>query len=85
MLILISPAESWVTKAGSFKKLDMKGRGRMGIKVHKHSRLHMVLKEGKTYEEKVKEARAKVLSKVRSAGVVREDRPLINVAPVWAW
>ncbi|CDO71331.1 hypothetical protein BN946_scf184908.g89 [Trametes cinnabarina] len=79
-------AESWVTKGpNQLKRFDMKGRGRAGIKVHPHSRLHVVLKEGKTRAELREEERARKLKRIVSAGLVREDVPIRNPGPNWAW
>ncbi|KAI0677121.1 ribosomal protein L22 [Trametes maxima] len=79
-------AESWVTKGPhQFKRYDIKGRGRAGIKRHPHSRLHVVLKEGKTRAELREEDRARKLKRIVSAGLVREDVPLRNPGPAWAW
>jgi large subunit ribosomal protein L22 len=45
----------------------------------------VVLREGKTFAEKKSKEREKKLRAVRSAGVVREDVPLRNPAPMWGW
>ena len=78
-------AQSWVNKKQKIKRIDIKGRGRRGIREHLYSNLHVVLKEGKTYEERVRDEIAYKVNRVRSAGLVREDRPLRNVAPIWTW
>ena len=81
-----SSAESWVTKGpNQIKRYDMKGRGRAGIKTHPHSRLHVVLKEGKTRAELRAEDRQRKLNRIVSAGYVREDVPLRNPSATWAW
>jgi large subunit ribosomal protein L22 len=36
-------------------------------------------------EEKAKALREKKLRKIRSPGFLREDKPLVNVAPKFAW
>jgi len=77
--------QSWVNKRQTLKRVEIKGRGRRGIRRHFYSNLHVVLKEGRTYEERVKAEMARKVNRVRSAGLVREDRPLRNVAPIWAW
>ena len=80
------PAESWVTKGPrQIKRWDMKGRGRAGLKIHPHSRLHVLLKEGKTRAEVRAEERARKLDRIVSAGLVREDVPLRNPGAMWAW
>lgn len=79
-------AESWVSKGKFIKRLDIKGRGRQGIKEHPQARLHVVLREGKTREEVLEEKRKKMLRSIRSAGVVRENPAWAN-APIngWRW
>lgn len=68
------------------KRIDIKGRARYGIKEHQEARLHFILREGKTRAELLEEKRKAMLSKIRSAGVVREERVIIN-APTngWRW
>jgi large subunit ribosomal protein L22 len=79
-------AESWVTKGPkSLKRFEPRGRGHFGIRVHPDSRLNVVLKEGKTFEQKRDEDRAKKLKRIVSAGLVREDKPLRNMGPMWSW
>jgi len=79
-------AEAWVTKGPNFhKRLDIKGRGRHGIKVHPEAKLSVVLKEGKTLAELKQKAEARKLKKIVSAGYVREDVPLRNMGPLWSW
>lgn len=48
--------------------------------------MHVVLKEGKTRDELLEEKKKKMLGRVMSmgAGVVREDRVIIN-APTSGW
>ncbi|EJT51450.1 50S ribosomal protein L22 [Trichosporon asahii var. asahii CBS 8904] len=79
-------SESWVSKGSKVARLDIKGRGRMGIKHHQSARVHFLLKEGKTYQEKLAERRKKELNKIKSAGVVREDGKIRRkVISGWAW
>jgi large subunit ribosomal protein L22 len=47
--------------------------------------MNVLLKEGKTPEEQAKEEWARKLKRVVSAGLVREDKPLRNPGPMWAW
>lgn len=65
--------------------MDFKGRGRSGLKHHPDSKLTIVLKEGKTVDEKMKKLRERRLKKIKSPGLMREDKPLVNVAPRFAW
>jgi len=78
-------AESWVNKADALARVDIKGRSRSGVKHHRYSRLHVVLKEGATREEVLLKKRAHALKRAVSAGVVREDVPIRNPRPQWAW
>lgn len=79
-------AEAWVAKGMKIKRIDIKGRARHGIKEHQQARMHVVLKEGKTRDELLEEKKKKMLGRVMSmgAGVVREDRVIIN-APTSGW
>ncbi|WWC63152.1 mitochondrial 54S ribosomal protein uL22m [Kwoniella dejecticola CBS 10117] len=79
-------AETWVSKGPKIARLDIKGRGKYGIKHHPSSKIHVLLKEGKTPEEKLADKFAKDLRKVRSAGVVREDGKIRRkVISGWTW
>lgn len=79
-------AESWVSKGRTIKRIDIKGRARFGIKEHQQARLHVVLKEGKTRAELLEKKKREMLNRVRSAGVVREDRVIINAGTSgWKW
>ncbi|KAG9018202.1 hypothetical protein FRB90_011900 [Tulasnella sp. 427] len=79
-------SESWVNKVDALPRVDIKGRSRTGIKHHRYSRMHVVLKEGLTKEEELAKKRKKLLKRALvSAGVVREDVPIRNPRPHWAW
>ncbi|WWD18936.1 hypothetical protein CI109_103392 [Kwoniella shandongensis] len=79
-------AEAWVSKGPKIQRLDIKGRGKYGIKHHPSARIHVVLKEGKTKAQQYEERFQKDLRKVRSAGVVREDGVLRRkVISGWTW
>jgi len=79
-------AEAWVTKGPKvLKRIEPKGRGRMGIREHPDSRLHVVLKEGKMRAELAQEERARKLRRIVSAGITREDVPIRNPGSSWAW
>jgi large subunit ribosomal protein L22 len=47
--------------------------------------LHVLLKEGKTAAQLREEERRRKLKRIVSAGITREDVPLRNVNPAWAW
>ncbi|KAN0126778.1 Ribosomal protein L22/L17 [Russula decolorans] len=79
-------AEAWVTKGPKMlKRLETRGRGKMGIRVHPDSRLSVILKEGKTRGQLLEEERARKLKRIVSAGLVREDTPLRNPRSMWSW
>ena len=69
----------------SHKRLEPRGRGKHGIRVHPDSRMSVILKEGKTREQLLAEDRARKLKRIVSAGLVREDVPLRNPASMWTW
>ncbi|KAH8105957.1 mitochondrial 50S ribosomal protein L22 [Cristinia sonorae] len=78
--------EAWVTKGPNvLKRIEPKGRGRFGVRVHPDSRLSVVLREGKTKAELAREERARKLKRIVSSGITREDVPLRNPGPAWAW
>lgn len=79
-------AEAWVSKGpNSTKRLEPRGRGHTGVQTHPNSKLTVVLKEGKTVEEKKLEDRERRLRKIVSAAATREDRPIRNPSPTWGW
>ncbi|KAF8195900.1 ribosomal protein L22/L17 [Mycena galopus ATCC 62051] len=79
-------AEAWVNKrAIRSKKLLPQGRGHRGMFTKPSSSLTVVLKEGKTVEQQKAELRKRRLSRIVSAAVTREDKPLRNPGPMWAW
>ncbi|KAG9048282.1 hypothetical protein FS837_000345 [Tulasnella sp. UAMH 9824] len=79
-------SESWVNKVDALPRVDIKGRSRTGIKHHRYSRMHVVLKEGPTREETLLKKRKKALKRALvSAGVVREDVPIRNPRSQWSW
>ncbi|KAJ7507801.1 ribosomal protein L22/L17 [Mycena galericulata] len=79
-------AEAWVNKrAVRNRKMVAQGRGHRGLRIKPSSSLTVVLKEGKTMEQLKADARKRKLSRIVSAAVTREDRPLRNPGPMWAW
>lgn len=81
-------AEAWVNKATGgkqSKRLEIKGRGRVGIQTKYKAKMAVTLREGLTFEEKRQKDREARLKKIVSSGLVREDVPLRNVARQWAW
>ena len=67
------------------KRLEIKGRGKMGIRKKYKATMHVVLKEGLTLEETKKREMDYKLRRIVSAGLVREDVPLRNPSSAWAW
>lgn len=79
-------AEAWVTKGPRPpKRLEPRGRGHYGIRTHPHSKISVVLKEGKTIEQEKAVARKRKLNRIVSAALVREDKPIRNPSPTWGW
>ncbi|KAF9009074.1 ribosomal protein L22/L17 [Cyathus striatus] len=79
-------SEAWVTKGvKAGKKLEPRGRGHFGIRIRPTSRMHVVLKEGKTLEQRKAEDKERKLRRIVSASLVREDKPIRNPAPTWGW
>jgi len=79
-------AEAWVTKGPTPPaRLEPRGRGHHGRRQHPNSRIHVVLKEGKTVEEQRARERARKLNRIVSANATREDKPIRNPGAMWAW
>ncbi|KAJ7179156.1 ribosomal protein L22/L17 [Mycena filopes] len=79
-------AEAWVNKRKTrSKKMVAQGRGHRGIRVKRSATMTVVLKEGKTVEQQKADERKRKLSRIVSAAVTREDKPLRNPAPMWTW
>lgn len=86
----LTVSEAWVNKGTYFARLDIKGRARHGIMHHPQARMHIVLRPGKTWEEReakqLETARRRVRS-LGSGGVTRLNRKIVNgfQRPGWAW
>lgn len=83
-------SEAWVAKGKLIKRIEIKGRARYGIMTHPQARLHVVLRPGKTHEQRDEERFAKARRHVRSigsGGVVQTNRKIINgwKRSGWAW
>lgn len=83
-------AEAWVGKGRTFKRVEIKGRGRMGIRKSFQAKMSVVLREGKTWEAKQAkkmEDEKKRVRRIGTGGVVRTNRPVINTfqRPGWQW
>ncbi|KAI9574850.1 ribosomal protein L22/L17 [Boletus coccyginus] len=79
-------SEAWVTKGPKqLKRLEPRGRGKFGIRVHPDSRLNVILRPGRVFEQVQEEKRKMRLKRIVSAGIVREDVPLRNPASMWQW
>ena len=66
-------------------KVEPRGRGHFGVRRLPMSKMTVVLRHGKTVEEEKAERRKKILKRIVSAGVTREDIPLRNPSPTWSW
>ncbi|SCV73643.1 BQ2448_6073 [Microbotryum intermedium] len=86
-------AQSWTSKGPSLKRVDIKGRGRLGIKQHNSAKLHVLLAEGLTEEEKRRQRKKdqwrksiRGLTESDGVGVGKGGKPLINVGVGgWRW
>ncbi|KAF8812443.1 mitochondrial 50S ribosomal protein L22 [Phlegmacium glaucopus] len=79
-------AEAWVTKGPRPPtRMEPRGRGHYGTRTHPHSKLSVVLKEGKTIEQQKAEAKKRKLKRIVSAAITREDKPIRNPSPTWGW
>ena len=84
----MATAEAWVNKGpgGKANKLiEPKGRMKMGFRQRYYSRMHVILKEGLSNVGKRKLLFDKRVRRVTSAGLAREDVPIRNPTPQWAW
>ncbi|GAC77315.1 hypothetical protein L1887_62289 [Cichorium endivia] len=83
-------SEAWVGKGLYLKRADIKGRARMGKKHHPQARMSVVLRYGKTYADKEREAIQTARKRMRAigtGGVVRTDNKIVNTfqRPGWNW
>lgn len=83
-------SEAWVTKGTYFARLEIKGRARHGIMHHPQAKLNVVLRPGKTWEEREEKALDVARRRMRSlgsGGVTRTNRKIVNgfQRPGWAW
>ncbi|GAA5889300.1 hypothetical protein JCM8208_007834 [Rhodotorula glutinis] len=86
-------AQSWVTKGPALQRLDIKGRGRFGVKHHPSSKLHVLLAEGHTDEERRRSRKRdqwrrslRGLTEGDGVGVGQGARPVINAhVGGWRW
>ncbi|KAG7096964.1 hypothetical protein E1B28_004361 [Marasmius oreades] len=78
-------SEAWVTKGKYMKRIEPRARGHFGVRTHPSARMHVVLKEGRTLDEKKAAEHAYKLNRVVSASHVREDKPIRNPGAMWTW
>ncbi|KAK4051787.1 hypothetical protein OIO90_004611 [Microbotryomycetes sp. JL221] len=87
-------AQSWVTKGVYLQRLDIKGRGRFGVKHHPSAKLHVLLSQGQTKQEKQKRIqRDQYRSSVRNfnrkvdGGIgLGKLKPIVNAGVgTWRW
>ena len=67
------------------KRLEIKGRGKMGVQTRYRAKMVVKLREGLTFEEKRLKEREVKLRRIVSSGLNREDVPLRNPSSQWAW
>ncbi|GAA5934413.1 mitochondrial 54S ribosomal protein uL22m MRPL22 [Sporobolomyces koalae] len=83
-------AQSWVTQGPSIARIDIKGRGRHGIKHHPSSKLHVLLAEGET-KEQLRRQRKQDQWRQSLRGLTQgtefgNSKPLINAGVgQWKW
>ncbi|BGP17971.1 hypothetical protein JCM10213_003978 [Rhodosporidiobolus nylandii] len=84
-------SQSWVTKGHYLPRLDIKGRGRHGVKHHPSAKLHVLLAEGLTNEERRRERkkeqwRASIRGLTEGFGGVGGSKKVINAGVGgWKW
>ncbi|POY70041.1 hypothetical protein BMF94_6978 [Rhodotorula taiwanensis] len=86
-------AQSWVTKGQYLQRIDIKGRGRFGVKHHPSAKLHVLLAEGLTNEERRRQRKQdqwrrsiRGLTEGDGVGVGRGAKPIINAGVGgWRW
>lgn len=86
-------AQSWVTKGQYLQRIDIKGRGRFGVKHHPSAKLHVLLAEGPTDEERRRERKRdqwrksiRGLTEGDGVGVGKGAKPIINAGVGgWRW
>ncbi|GAA5898271.1 hypothetical protein JCM6882_000116 [Rhodosporidiobolus microsporus] len=86
-------SQSWVTKGHYLTRLDIKGRGRFGVKHHPSAKLHVLLAEGLTDEERKRQrkkdqwrASIRGLTEGDGVGVGQGGRKIINAnVGGWRW
>jgi large subunit ribosomal protein L22 len=81
-----------VAKGPKIKRVDIKGRGRAGVKEHSTTRLSVILREGKTKEELQQKAMDKDLkqrlraSAMHGLWMAKEAQPkIINMGARRGW
>lgn len=81
-------AEAWIGKGRTFKRLEIKGRGRQGMRSSYQAKMSIVLREGKTWEAKQKDKIAKEIQRVQrigTGGVIRTNLPVVNTWQRAGW
>ena len=67
------------------KRIEIRGRGKIGIRTKYTAKMVVKLREGLTWEEKRQKEREYKLKRIVSSGLNREDVPLRNPPSQWAW
>jgi large subunit ribosomal protein L22 len=67
------------------RKIEPRGRGHVGVRLRPSAKMKVVLREGKTVEEKKEKERRRKLDRIRSAFLLQEHRPIRNPSSTWTW
>jgi large subunit ribosomal protein L22 len=79
-------SEAWVGKGSKApKRIDMKARGRFGVKVRYRSHMTVQLGRGLTRQQVWEKKAQRALDKIKIAEPVKEERKVRFVRPQWAW
>lgn len=76
--------EAWVSKGVYLKRIDIKGRGRHGIKMRPESRMHVVLAPGPSRQQIKQDQFDRIVKQRLQTGgagyALREDRKIVNLS-----
>lgn len=67
------------------KRLEIRGRGKFGVRTKYSAKMVVKLREGLTFEEKREKDREARLKRIVSSGLNREDVPIRNPHSQWTW
>lgn len=79
-------SEAWVGKGRNIpKKIDIKGRGRYGIKQRYRAHMTIRLGRGLTEQQALEKRAQKALDKVKIAELVKDETKVRYPRAQWAW